>query len=252
MAALIAMMAVRLHRIRVWLYLNYLVAVKGKYIARTEIEHMLPIEEISAAAVEKSGGKLDYETVVLCVKHFLDEAMHQMCDGFGVNLHYFSMHPGVGGTFDSPHVVIKVGEHEITIRFRVRQPLRDLMKTVEIEVVGVAESGAYIDEFFDVESDATNEKATPGGQFIIKCAKGRIEGDPGETGIYLKSVGAVPAVIVKVAKKLAKNDPSELIGTLPDLPAGKTWELELRTYYTHGGKPLKELRVIKAGFTITT
>jgi hypothetical protein len=54
-----------------------------------------------------------------------------------------------------------------------------------------------------------------------------------------------------VTKKLAKNEPSELIGTLPDLPAGKTWNLEIRARYTHGNEPLKNLRIIKAGFTIT-
>jgi hypothetical protein len=125
------------------------------------------------------------------------------------------------------------------------------MKTVEIEVVGIAESGAYIDEFYDVESEATNEKATPGGQFIIKCAKGRIEGDEAKTGIIFKSLGR-PSIETRVLKKLAKNDPSELIGTLPDLPPNETWEIEIHTYYTAGGKLLKELRIIKAGFTITT
>jgi hypothetical protein len=252
MAALIAAVAVRLHRFRVWLYRNYLAAIKGKFIARVITEHMLSIEEVSAACIEMLGGKLDYETMVMYVKHFLDEAMHQMCDGFGLNLHYFSLHPGVGGTYDSEHVVIKVGEREIIIKFRARQPLRDLFKDVEIKVVGVAESGAYIDEFFDVDSGATNEKAMPGGQFIIKCAKGKIEGDEAETGIYLRSVGAVPAISTKVQKKLAKNEPSELIGTLPDLPPDKTWELEIRTRYSGSTKPLKNLRITKAGFTVTT
>jgi hypothetical protein len=125
------------------------------------------------------------------------------------------------------------------------------MRTVEIEVVGIAESGAYIDEFFDVDSGATNEKATPGGQFIIKCGKGKIEGDEAETGIFFKSLG-VPSISTKVLKNLAKNDPSEIIGTLPDLPADKTWEMEIRTCYSNQSTQLKEVRVIKAGFTLTT
>jgi hypothetical protein len=252
MAALIAMVAVRLHRLHVWLYLNYLTAIKGKYIGRIVTDDVLSIEQVSATAVEMSGGKLDYETVVMCVKHFLDEAMHQMCDGFGINFHYFLMYPGVGGTFESEHVAIKAGEHEITIRFRVRQPLRDLMKTVEIEVVGVAKSGACIDEFTDVESGAVNEKATPNGQFVIKCAKGKIKGGEAETGICFMSKGVVPAVSAKVTKKLAKNDPAEIIGTLPDLPPNTTWEPEIRTYFSGSRKPLKNLRITKAGFTITT
>ncbi|MDR1232277.1 MAG: hypothetical protein LBK61_12865 [Spirochaetaceae bacterium] len=54
MAALIAMLAVRLHRIRVWLYRNYLTKIKGLFFFRTETEAMVTIEEISAA-VENSG-----------------------------------------------------------------------------------------------------------------------------------------------------------------------------------------------------
>ncbi|MDR1232123.1 MAG: DUF4469 domain-containing protein [Spirochaetaceae bacterium] len=252
MAALIEAVKKRLHCIRVWAYRNFLDKIKGMFFFRTEVEAMVTIEETSAAAVENSGGKLDYETMVTYVKHFIDEGMHQMCDGFGLNLHYFSLHPAVTGTTDSPHEKVKPEDRRIAVKFREREPLRELMKTVEIEVVGIAESGAYIDEFFDVDSGSTNEKATPGGQFIIKCAKGRIDGDGDDTGIIFKSVGEVPSIKTKVQKKLAKNDPSELIGTLPDLPAGKTWEMYIRTRYTHGGTPLKEARDIKAGFTLST
>jgi hypothetical protein len=136
-------------------------------------------------------------------------------------------------------------------RIRARQPLRELMKEVKIEVVGIAESDAYIDEFIDVETGAVNEKVMPDGQFIINGAKEKIEGSEAETGIYLIARGA-PTIETKVMKNLAKNEPTKIIGTLPDLPAGKTWEMEIRTRYTHGGKPLKDVCVIKAGFTITT
>jgi hypothetical protein len=212
---------------------------------------MLAIEEASAAAIGRPEGKLNYETTVIYVKHFLDESMRQMRDGFGLNLFYCSLHPGASCTVDTEHEEIKLEDHEITVRFRERQPLRDLMKEVKIEVAGIAESGAYIDEFIDVETGTINEKAMPGGQFIINGGKEKIEGDECETGIYFKSQGA-PAINTKVMKKLAKNDPSELIGTLPDLPASKTWELEIRMRYSNQSTLLKEVRVIKAGFTIAT
>jgi hypothetical protein len=101
MAALIAAVAVRLRRIRVWLFPNYLPKIKGKYIPRTANAAMLTIEDV---CVEKSGGKLDYEAIVTSVKHFLDEGMHQMCDDFGLNLFYCSLHPGVTGTVDMKHL----------------------------------------------------------------------------------------------------------------------------------------------------
>ncbi|MDR1231190.1 MAG: hypothetical protein LBK61_07295 [Spirochaetaceae bacterium] len=57
MAALIAAVKKRLHRIRVWLYRNYLDKIKGMFFFRTETEAMVTIEETSAAAVENSGGQ---------------------------------------------------------------------------------------------------------------------------------------------------------------------------------------------------
>jgi hypothetical protein len=47
MAALIAIVAVCLHRIRVWFYFNYLTKIKGKYITWTEA--MFTIEEIAGS-----------------------------------------------------------------------------------------------------------------------------------------------------------------------------------------------------------
>jgi hypothetical protein len=55
---------------------------------------------------------------------------------------------------------------------------------------------------------------------------------------------------VKATKKLAENDSSKLIGTIPNLPPGKTWNLEVRTQFSCGKELLKDVRTIKAGFTL--
>jgi hypothetical protein len=39
---------------------------------------------------------------------------------------------------------------------------------------------------------------------------------------------------------------------IPDIPTGKTRELEIRAQYAGSGKLLKDVRVIKADFTLTT
>ncbi|MDR1229786.1 MAG: hypothetical protein LBK61_00125 [Spirochaetaceae bacterium] len=49
MAALIAMVAARLHCIRVWACRNFLDKIKGMFFFRTETEAMVTTEEISAA-----------------------------------------------------------------------------------------------------------------------------------------------------------------------------------------------------------
>jgi hypothetical protein len=63
---------------------------------------------------------------------------------------------------------------------------------------------------------------------------------------------ANPNITVKATKKRTKNDPPKPIGTIPDLPPGKTWNLEARTQYTYSETLLKDVRTIKAGFTLAT
>ena len=73
-----------LHRIRVKLYPNYLPGVKGAYIARTDDEASLNIDQVCAAMKERGGFTGQYEDLVKFVKQFFDEAAYQLCDGLGV------------------------------------------------------------------------------------------------------------------------------------------------------------------------
>jgi hypothetical protein len=106
--------------------------------------------------------------------------------------------------------------------FIIREAMRILLFHVDVEIVGLAESGTYIEKFVDVK-----------------------------TGVYLSARGA-PTITMKVTEPLIENDPSKIISILPDLPAGKICGLEVHTQYTHGGSLLKDVRTIKAGFMLTT
>jgi hypothetical protein len=59
-----------------------------------------------------------------------------------------------------------------------------------------------------------------------------------------------PNVAVKVVSKLGTNKPSKLVGKVPELLSGKDWYAEAHTYFSGGGTPLKETRVIRIPFTV--
>ena len=90
-----------LHRVRVKLYPNYLQGVEGAYIARTDDEASLSIEDVCAAMKNRGGFTGNYDDLVDHVKQFFDETAYQLCDGFAVNTGYYSLHPKIGGTFDA-------------------------------------------------------------------------------------------------------------------------------------------------------
>jgi hypothetical protein len=238
-----------LHKIKVRLYPNYLNTIMGLYIARTVNEATLSIEEICAALKNRGGFTGSYDDLVAHVNQFFDELAYQLCDGFAVNLKYFSIHPNVGGTFDKASEEIDPKKHPVNFRFRSLSALRLLAEQVLVEVDGIADVSGYIDEFVDVATESVNEALTPAGMFIMTGHKIRISGDRPEVGVYFVSP-TDPSNRVKASRRLAENTPSKLIGAVPVLEAG-VWRVEVVTQYTTSSALLKEPRVLTLPHDLT-
>jgi hypothetical protein len=231
-----------LHRIRVKLYPNYLPKVEGAYVARTDNEASLSVEEVCAALKNRGGFTGNYDDLVEHVRQYFDEAAYQLCDGFAVNTGYFSVHPNVGGTFNSVNEEVDRKKHPVTFRFRTRAPLRGLAEHIAVDVEGLANVQGYIDEFIDVSTEAVNETATPGGMFSVSGHKIKVDGDKPEIGVYFVPADN-PEGKVPVSGNLAENAAGKVIGVIPALGAG-AYTLEIVTQYSSGSFFLKEPRTV--------
>ncbi|MDR1218959.1 MAG: DUF4469 domain-containing protein [Treponema sp.] len=239
-----------LHRIKVKLYPNYLPHVEGAYIARTDNEASLAIEDVCAALKNRGGFTGNYDDLVEHVKQFFDETAYQLCDGFAVNTGYFSVHPNVGGTFDKTTAGHDAGRHPVTFRFRTRARLRALAEHIVVEIEGLADIAGYIDECVDTDTGAINETLTPGGMFSISGHKIKVAGDSPDIGIYFVSAEDA-GQRVKVSGHLAENIGSKLIGIVPALSAG-AWKVEIVTQYTGATNSfLKSPRTIESSIILT-
>ncbi|MDR1220842.1 MAG: DUF4469 domain-containing protein [Treponema sp.] len=242
-----------LHRIRVKLYPNYLANVEGAYIARTDSEASLSIEEVCAALKIRGGFTGNYDDLVDHVKQFFDEAAYQLCDGFAVNTRYFSIYPNVGGTFDDAVQgcgARDVRKHPVTFRFRARAPLRALASHIAVEIEGMADVSGYIGKLLDISAESVNDALTPGGIFIITGHKIKITGKNPDIGVYFVSAQDAGAR-VKASGRLAENTASKVVGIVPALDAG-AWKVAIKTQFSgYGSKGLKEPRVIESEFTVT-
>jgi len=237
-----------LHRIRVKLYPNYLPNAEGAYIARTDSEASLSIEQVCAALKNRGGYGGDYEDLVEGVRQFFDEAAYQLCDGFAVNTGYYSVHPNVGGTFNSVTDMHDLKKHPITFRFRTNLKLRRLVEHIAVDIEGIADTAGYIDEFIDIEEDSTNGHFYPGNQFIIHGHKIKIAGDDPSVGLYFVPVND-PSKTMK-ATRLAESTTSKIIGVAPGTGASPV-RIEIRTQYAGTSNAfLKNVRVITSGFTL--
>jgi len=235
------------HRIRVKLYHNYF--PKGEaYIARTDSEATLNIDQVCAALRDRGGFTGDFEDLADYVKQFFNEAAYQLCDGFTVNTGYFSIYPNLGGTFKTVHETPDPKTHPLTFRFRPLKPLRDLAGGIHIVVDGLADAEGYIDEFIDSESQSVNGIYVSGNMFAIHGHKIKIEGDDPACGVYFVPVND-PGRAIQVTR-IAENTASKITGIAPHIgyPASR---VEIRTQFTgSGGTSLKNLRTITSPFIL--
>jgi hypothetical protein len=239
-----------LHRVRVKLYPNHLPRVEGAYVARTDNEAALTVGQVCAALKNRGGFTGSYDDLVEHVEQFFDEAAYQLCDGFSVNTGYFSIHPSVGGTFDSVNETHDKEKHPVGFRFRTRAPLRALVERIVVEIEGLADSSGYIYEFIDLTTGAVNETLTPGGMFSLSGHKIKIFGKETGCGVYF-APEAEPAAEVKVEGHLAENTASKIIGVIPPLTPG-AYKVIVKTQFTGSGATLlKTPRLIESAFTLT-
>ena len=181
------------------------------------------------------------------VRQSLDEAAYQLCDGYAINTGYFSIHPNVGGTFNSSNEAFNSKKNPVTFRFRTRSPLHRLVEHIAIDIEGIADGSGYIDEFIDIDKNLSNSVFLPGDQFSILGHKIKIAGD--ETcGVYFVPVDDLSQAVKTTG--IAENTPSRIIGIAPKTDFQQN-KLEIRTQYSGSGNTfLKTARVITSSFTI--
>ncbi|MDR0638398.1 MAG: DUF4469 domain-containing protein, partial [Spirochaetaceae bacterium] len=240
-----------LHKIRVKLYPDHLPGKDGCLIARTANEKTLSYEEVCAAAKERGGYTGSLEDLKEHTAVFLKEAVHQLCDGFGVNFGgLFTAYINVGGMFENEYGTVDKAKHKMDVRFKALYSLRKIVDLIEIFSEGLADTAGYIAEIEDVRTKLLNDVVTIGGMFILLGGKIRVFGEAAAVGVYFCALDT-PGLCIKVTENLAANDPSKIIGVVPELPPGHEWYIEVRTYFSgKTGRLLKEMRTIRSTFTV--
>jgi hypothetical protein len=237
-----------LHRIRVKLYPNYLKHGEGAYIARTDNEKTLSVEDVCIALKTRGGFSGSFEDLLDYIRQYDEEVAYQLCDGYAVNNGYYTIHPNIGGTFNSTAEIHDHQKHPITFRFSARSKLRNLIKNIEVVVEGMADTGGYIDEYIDQEGDYVNSQFMPDNMFAIHGHKIKIAGDDPSCGLYFVPVQD-PSRAVKVTR-VGDNNPTKVTGIAPNTGHTKN-RIEIRTQYSGSGAILlKTPRTITSSFTL--
>ena len=237
------------HKIKVNLYDNYLTENPNDYSARVISERSLNVKEICKTAVNRGGAASTAEAMEHNVTLFLKEMAYQLLDGYSVNTGYFTANAQVRGVFDSPRETFDPQKHSVLFRFNQGEALRREIPGVEVQIMGVGESGIIISHVVDVKTGSVNDLLTPGGTLKIRGGKLKIAGDSPDVGVSFEDE-AGNAVRVE-ERDIIVNNPSELIVHIPALPAGK-YQLVICTQFSGSSMALKEPRtaVYEKVFTV--
>jgi hypothetical protein len=242
------------HPIPVKLYESQLPKMKGQHFAKTINGRTLKNGDIAALIVERRGTKWKLAELKDAFRLYCREICIQLCDGYAINVGgLFSLRPHVKGVVNRLRKGILEEKHRLGFHFSVLSELNEAAEHIVIEVVDLAGTGAFIDTFTDVKTGLVNQKATPGGQFILAGVKIMVAGAGANAGpgIGLSFVSTdSPPVEVEVTEAFAVNSALRIVGIIPDLPPGKQWTVEVRTRFSNVSTMLKEARTIASGFTV--
>ena len=233
-------MANILHKIRAYLYDNVLTADNpNDYIARTASERSLNVKQVCTAAVNRGGSDVSAPSMEHAVELFLKEMAYQLCDGYSINTGYFTAGTQIRGVFDSPTETFNPKKHTILFQFHQGEKLRAEIPTIEISILGVADSLSTILQVTDVKSGSINDLITPGRNLKIQGSKIKIAGENPANGVFFVDVATEARTPVDITDRVV-NNPSELIVLVPDLAPG-SYRIEVVTQFTNGNI-LKEPR----------
>lgn len=228
-----------MHRIKAYLYENRLTDAPNSYIARVDNERSLSIEDICLSATSRGGADASAAAMEHTVRLFLKEMAYQLCDGYAVNAEYFTASVQIKGVFNSPTEAFSHKKHTIQFQFAQGASLRSELGNIEVQVLGLAETGICIVEAIDVKSGSVNGLLTPGRILRIKGSKLKLAGTHEAVGVYL--VSQLSGQRFKIdPSDIVTNKPSELIILVPELEAGQ-YLLEITSQFTTGNL-LKEPR----------
>jgi hypothetical protein len=218
-----------LHSIKAKLYPNLLTDDPNDYSARVDSERSLSISDICHSANTRGGVPVAPDVMSYHVDSFFKEMLYQLCDGFSVNTGYFTARVVIKGVFNSPVENFDTDKHAVYFQFNQGPLLREEIENVNVEILGVADTGSAIMEVEDVKSGSVNDVITPNRNLRIRGYKLKIEGDQSQVGVSF--VNESTGDITKVdPSDIVENMPSELIIVTPELTAG-TYGVQVTTQF---------------------
>jgi len=149
--------------------------------------------------------------------------------------------PRVSGVWETENSAYDEKVHKRTVDLIPTADLRTVLDAIGVKVMGAKESSARITEITDTATGLKDGTLTIGDDIIIEGDKLKIDEKDTAQGVFFK---AADGTEYKTVRRLSVNKPGQLIARVPqEVPAGAVTVI-VRTRYSAGAVPLKEMREI--------
>ena len=228
---------------KVWLRLNLLTqSADNDYNAEVSITGKTIRNEDIAKRFIDDGSEIKYDTLLNILNQGDRIRRDFLKQGYSVLSGCCQLTPRVKGPWIGSNAKFNPAVHKVTLDMTMSSEMRDDLKQVGIEVLGVKSGGAYIGLVTDTSTGLFDGTITANEDIMIEGERLRVapENDA-ETGVFfIDSTGASTAV----TRRLTQNDPKKIIARVPTLPAGE-YSLWIVTQYSNSNTLLKEARTIE-------
>lgn len=220
-----------LHKIKAYLYDNALTKDNpNDFIARVSSERSLSVSDICESAATRGGADIPAAAMEHAVNLWFKEMGYRLCDGFSINTGWFTASTHIKGVFDSPNETFNPEKHTVLFEFHQGAQLRKELESVDVQILGVADTALEIVQVADVKTGSVNDIITPDRNLRINGHKLKIAGTAEANGVYFINQDTQERTKVD-ASDMVTNNPSELIIVIPALAEG-AYKVEVTTQYS--------------------
>ncbi len=221
---------------------NPLTEDPNDFTLKVKAGNMVTTEDI-ARALQEEGTEFQLETLVDILNRGDRIIRNKLLAGFSVGTGVFYAYPSVTGVWRDKSETFDDSRHKVGVNFQLSAALREGVKQVGVEVLGVSSAGPEISVVTDTWTGELNGLITPDEVVSVKGRNIQIAGEDEGNGIRFIRVDDGARTEVEM-RRLTENKPSSLSFRVPELLPGDYY-LELTTQFSASNSLLKQARTTR-------
>jgi hypothetical protein len=232
---------------KVWLRANNLTPDPNDYVAEVDTAGVTRTLQDIIDRLIAEGSEIKPETIRAIIERVNAIKRDFLLAGYSVFDEFIHIAPRVDGSWRGNETFTE-GDHKVTVDSFLAKVIRDELKQIGVDVLGIAESGARIMLVTDIATQKEDGTITVGDDILIVGEKIKVLGLPQPEGAKEPGIGVffAPADGSEAieAVRISENQPSRLVARVPATLGEGQYTLRIVTRYT-GAVLLRDPRVIE-------